>query len=72
MLLPVAYQHALDALILLALRQISSTVFSATVSDDFVSGGEWYFTFCSTNSKTMPKWIAVGFNGEIVFDNGLR
>jgi hypothetical protein len=33
---------------------------------------EWYFTFCSTNSKTMPKLIAVGFNGKVIFDNGLR
>jgi hypothetical protein len=45
---------------------------SAVVNNELISGGEWYFTFYSTNSKAMPKLIAVGFNGKIIEDSGFR
>jgi hypothetical protein len=69
MLLPAAYQCAVEAL---GADTNQFHCVSATVSNEFVSEGEWYFTFCSTNSKLSPKLIAVGFNGKIIFDNGYR
>jgi hypothetical protein len=45
---------------------------SAVVNDELIGDGEWYFTFYSTNSKAMPKLIAVGFNGKIIEDSGFR
>ncbi len=45
---------------------------SAVVTDELIGGGEWYFTFYSTNSKAIPKLIAVGFNGKVIEDNGFR
>jgi hypothetical protein len=45
---------------------------SAIITTEFSTDGEWYFTFCSTNSKVMPKLIAVEFDGKVIFDNGLR
>jgi hypothetical protein len=69
MSLPVAYEHAVEAL---GSETNQLHCVSATVTDEFVSGGEWYFTFCSTNSKSTPKWIAVGFNGKVIFDHGDR
>lgn len=69
MLLPTAYQHAVTAL---GPETNEFHCISATVTDEFVGGGEWYFTFCSTNSKNAPKMIVVGFNGKVIFDNGYR
>jgi hypothetical protein len=69
MSLPVAYEHAVVAL---GSETNQFHCISAEVSNNFFSEGEWYFTFCSTNSKTMPKMIAIGFNGKVVFDNGYR
>lgn len=69
MLLPVAYQHAVEAL---GPDTNQFHCVSAVVTDELVGGGEWYFTFCSTNSKATPKWIAVGFNGKVIFDHGYR
>ena len=45
---------------------------SAEISKIYTSEGEWYFSFYSTNSKVMPKFILVRFNGETDFDTGLR
>jgi hypothetical protein len=69
MSLPAAYERAMAAL------NFDTNQFhcvSAAVTDEFIGGGEWYFTFCSTNSKATPKWIAVGFNGKVIFDDGDR
>jgi hypothetical protein len=45
---------------------------SANITTTFTSEGEWYFTFYSTSSNSPPKFIAVEFNGKVVFDSGLR
>jgi hypothetical protein len=66
--LPVAYERAIAAL------DSDTNQFhcvSATITTEFSSEG-WYFTFCSTNSKVMPKLIVVEFNGKVIFDNGYR
>ena len=36
---------------------------SASVATSFSPDGEWFFTFCSTNSKS--KWVTVEFNGKV-------
>lgn len=64
MSLPAAYEHAVAAL---GADTNQFHCVSAAVTDEFTGGGEWYFTFCSTNSKTMPKLIAVGFDGKNYF-----
>jgi hypothetical protein len=69
MSLPAAYEKAIAA-IGVGINQFHCV--KAEVGNNFFSEGEWYFTFCSTNSKVMPKLIAVGFNGKVIFDNGLR
>lgn len=67
--LPDAYERAIAAL-------GSSTnhfhCINASVTTQFSSDGEWYFTFYSTNSNSMPKFVAVEFNGKVILDNGLR
>jgi hypothetical protein len=68
MLLPVAYERATAAL---GSDTNQFHCVSATITTEFADGG-WYFTFCSTNSKVMPKLIVVEFNGKVVFDNGFR
>jgi hypothetical protein len=60
MSLPVAYDHAITAL------DSDTNQFhcvSATIATEFSDDG-WYFTFCSTNSKVLPKLIVVEFNGK--------
>jgi hypothetical protein len=67
--LPVAYERAVAAL---GSATNEFHCISASVTTEFTSEGEWYFTFYSTNSNSMPKFIAVEFNGKVVFDNGFR
>jgi hypothetical protein len=68
--LPIAYEYATAAL---GSDTNQFHCISASVTTTFSSEGEWYFTFCSTNSKVVtPKWIAVGFNGKVIFDHGDR
>jgi hypothetical protein len=45
---------------------------SANVTTTFSPDGEWYFAFYPTNANTMPKFIAVEFDGKVVVDDGLR
>jgi hypothetical protein len=45
---------------------------SAEISRIYTSEGEWRFSFYSTNSTVIPKFILVQFNGETDFDTGLR
>ena len=66
--LPIAYERAVTAL---GADTNQFHCISANVTTEFSDEG-WYFTFCSTNSKIMPKLIVVEFNGKIIFDNGLR
>lgn len=68
MLLPVAYEHAMSAL---GSDTNQFHCISANITAEFSDEG-WYFTFCSTNSKAMPKLIVVEFNGKVIFDNGYR
>lgn len=65
--LPVAYEYAVASLGS-ATNQFHCV--SAEITTSFSSAGEWYFTFYSTNST--PKFVAVEFNGKVIFDNGLR
>jgi hypothetical protein len=58
--LPVAYEDATAALGF-ATNQFHCV--SATVATSFSPNGEWFFTFCSTNSRL--KWVTVEFNGKI-------
>ena len=67
--LPLAYDRAMSAL---GAYTNTFHCISATITTTFSLEGEWYFTFYSTNSNTMPKRIAVEFNGKVVLDNGLR
>jgi hypothetical protein len=66
--LPTGYEYAMTAL---GSDTNQFHCVSATITTEFSDDG-WYFTFCSTNSKTMPKLIVVEFNGKVIFDNGLR
>jgi hypothetical protein len=66
--LPAAYEHAIAAL---GLDTNQFHCVSASITTEFSSEG-WYFTFCSTNSKVIPKLIVVEFNGKVIFDNGYR
>ena len=68
MSLPVAYENAMVAL---GSDTNQFHCISASITTEFPDDG-WYFTFCSTNSKTMPKLIVVEFNGKVIFDNGFR
>ena len=67
--MPVAYECAMTALGS-ATNQFYCV--SASITTEFTSEGEWHFTFCSTNSKAMPKLIVVEFNRKVIFDNGYR
>ena len=67
--LPVAYGCAVAAL---GTDTIQLHCVSASIATDFTAEGEWHFSFCSTNSKAMPKLIVVEFDGKVIFDNGLR
>lgn len=58
--LPVAYERAASAL---GSATNQFHCINANVTTDFGPGGEWQFTFYSTNSK--PKWVTVEFNGKI-------
>jgi hypothetical protein len=69
MSLPIAYDYALTAL---GSQTNEFHCVSANITTIFTTEGEWYFSFCSTNSKISPKLIAVEFNGKVIFDNGLR
>jgi predicted phosphoribosyltransferase len=69
MSLPIAYERAVAAL---GSNANQFHCISANVTTQFSSGGEWYFTFYSTNSSRAPKSIAIEFNGKVVFDGGLR
>jgi hypothetical protein len=66
--LPVAYASAMTAL---GTDTNQFHCVSATITTEFPDDG-WYFTFCSTNSKSLPKFIAVEFNGKVIFDSGDR
>jgi hypothetical protein len=66
--LPVAYASAMAALGSATNR---FHCVSATITTEFPDDG-WYFNFCSTNSKVMPKLIVIEFNGKVIFDSGDR
>ncbi|HEY1716742.1 MAG TPA: hypothetical protein VGH42_00420 [Verrucomicrobiae bacterium] len=59
LLLPDAYERATAAL---GTATNQFHCISANVATSFSSDGEWFFTFCSTNSKS--KWVTVEFNGK--------
>lgn len=67
--LPVAYEAAITAL---GPATNQFHCISANITTQFRAEGEWYFGFYSTNSTVRPKFIAVEFNGTVIFDNGLR
>jgi hypothetical protein len=67
--LPAAYEIAMKAL---GPATNQFHCISAMVTTQFAVAGEWYFTFYSANSNSPPKFIAIKFNGEVVFDSGLR
>jgi hypothetical protein len=58
--LPVAYEDAMTAL---GSATNQFHCISASVATSFSPGGEWFFTFYSTNSR--PRWVTVEFNGKI-------
>jgi hypothetical protein len=66
--LPVAYERAMIAL---GSDTNQFHCVSATITTEFSDDG-WYFTFCSTNSKALPKLVVVEFNGKVIFDGGER
>ncbi len=67
--LPAAYERAISTL---GAATNEFHCISANITTEFTPEGEWYFTFYSTNSNVAPKFIAVEFNGKVVFDNGFR
>jgi len=67
--LPAAYHRALAAL---GAGTNQFHCVSARITADFRPEGEWYFTFHSTNPDIAPKFIAVEFNGAVIFDSAQR
>lgn len=45
---------------------------SANITTSFSPDGEWYFTFYPNKSNSIPRLIAVEFDGKVDFDNGAR
>lgn len=66
--LPIAYERAITAL---GPETNQFHCVSATITTEFSEDG-WYLTFCSTNSKVVPKLVVVEFSGKVIFDNGYR
>ena len=62
--LPTAYYYAVAAL---GYETNQFHCISANVATSFSPEGEWFFTFCSTNSKS--KWVTVEFSGKTHVEN---